>query len=73
MRADLAAMHPAFRHIGKIVAAESAEFGAAGPIDPNPFPSAHPNFYQTNAIARASEIMAKCVAELAPQARKEAA
>jgi len=64
VRADLASVAPAFRHIGKIAAAEQAEFGTPGPIDPTPFPPAFPNFYQTNVIARASETMAKCVVEL---------
>jgi len=73
VRTDLANINPAFRHIGKIVAAEMAEFGTPGPIDPTPFPPAFPNFYQTNAVARASETMAKCVVELMPQAERKAA
>ncbi len=73
VRADLANVAPTFRHIGKIVAAEMAEFGTPGPIDPTPFQPAFANFYQTNAIARASETMAKCVVELMPQAERKAA
>jgi hypothetical protein len=63
----------AFRHVGKIVAADSAEFGTAGPIDPSAPAPVHANFYQTNAVARASATMAKCVAELWPQKQREAA
>jgi len=73
VRADLASVSPIFRHIGKIVAAEAAEFGTPGPIDPTPFPRAHENFYQTNAIARASETMAKCVTELSRPAKTKKA
>jgi len=73
VRADMATIASAFRHIGKIAAAEQVEFGTPGPIDPTPFPPAFPNFYQTNVIARASETMAKCVVELMPQTERKAA
>jgi NADH-quinone oxidoreductase subunit G len=73
VRADLASLAPNFRAIGKIVAAEVTEFGTPGPIDPTAFAPLHANFYQTNAIARASDTLAKCVAELLPPAARKAA
>ena len=73
VRDDLASVFPAFSAIGKIVAADAAEFGTSGPIEAAAPTPVHANFYQTNAIARASETMAKCVAELLTAAQKKAA
>jgi len=73
VRADLANVASAFRHVGKIAAAEQSEFGTPGPIDPTPFLPAFENFYQSNAIARASETMAKCVVQLSTPNLKRAA
>ena len=64
-----AAMESAVPHLGAIdecSECEWAEFGKPGEMDEMPFASAVENYYHTNAIARASATMAKCIEDLLP-------
>jgi NADH-quinone oxidoreductase subunit G len=66
-----AAMHEAVPHLGAIDALSEADwgsFGTSGAMDETPFASPVQNYYHTNAIARASETMARCIEELLPAA-----
>jgi NADH-quinone oxidoreductase subunit G len=76
LRRALFAAHPHLAHIDGIAAGDAADIKAlaklGGAVDKAPFRSAHEDFYLTNAIARASAIMAECSA-LANAATKTAA
>ncbi len=76
LRQALFAAHPHLMRIDQIAAGDAADVQAlaklGGSADKAPFRSAHADFYLTNAIARASAIMAECSA-LANAAAKTAA
>jgi NADH-quinone oxidoreductase subunit G len=76
LRRALFAAHPHLAHIDGIAAGDAADIKAlaklGGAADKAPFRSVHDDFYLTNAIARASAIMAECSA-LANAAAKTAA
>ena len=76
LRQALFAAHPHLMRIDQIAAGDAADIKAlaklGGSADKAPFRSAHADFYLTNAIARASAIMAECSA-LANAAAKTAA
>jgi NADH-quinone oxidoreductase subunit G len=73
VRERLIAANPLFAAPGVIVPAPWGAFGTAGPIAEAPFRSPVENYYLSNAICRASPIMAQCVAEIMPQIIPEAA
>ncbi len=54
--------------VGALAEAEWGDFGTAGDMADTPFASPVRNYYHTNAIARASETMARCIEELLPPA-----
>ena len=54
--------------VGALAEAEWGDFGTAGDMADTPFASPVRNYYHTNAIARASETMARCIEELLPAA-----
>ena len=66
LRQALFAAHPHLAHIDAIAAGDAADIKAlaklGGAADKAPFRSVHEDFYLTNAIARASAIMAECTA-----------
>ncbi len=64
LRQRLAKEYPHFSQIDRIVPAEWKQFGGEGAVSSEPFRSPVRNFYLTNVIARASETMARCAAEL---------
>tara|TARA_R110002096_G_scaffold70291_4_gene168554 strand:+ start:682 stop:2736 length:2055 start_codon:yes stop_codon:yes gene_type:complete len=59
---------PHLSALNELTEAEWGDFGAAGDMDEMPFASPVTNYYHTNAVARASETMARCIEELLPQA-----
>ncbi|HTQ81809.1 MAG TPA: molybdopterin-dependent oxidoreductase, partial [Pseudolabrys sp.] len=75
LRQALFAAHPHLMRIDGIAAGDAADIKAlaklGGSADKAPFRAAHADFYLTNAIARASAIMAECSA-LAHAAAKNA-
>ncbi len=64
LRARVAEAAAHFARVDEVSAAEWGEFGVAGDMGPTPFASPVENYYLTNPICRASEIMARCSAEL---------
>ncbi len=64
LRARMAEAVAHFARVDEVSAAEWGEFGVAGNMGPTPFASPVENYYLTNPICRASEIMARCSAEL---------
>jgi len=76
LRRALFAAHPHLARIDAIAAGEAADIKAltklGGAADKAPFRSVHEDFYLTNAVARASAVMAECSA-LANAAAKTAA
>ncbi len=71
LRATLMADHPSFAAMDYAPGAASAaafdldRVGMAGPLDAEPFESPVKNFYLTNPIARASQVMAETAAAVA--------
>lgn len=66
-----AAMTETVPHLGAVDAVTEAEwgaFGGEGNLDDAPFASPVRTYYHTNAIARASQTMARCIEELLPAA-----
>lgn len=66
LRAALVAKFAGFAYIDDIAPIENAakgapEFGAKGPLSPEPLGVAFDNYYQTDVISRASVTMAECV------------
>ena len=62
-------MEEAVPHLGAIdelTEAEWGAFGTSGQMGEMPFASPVQNYYHTNAIARASQTMARCIEELLP-------
>jgi NADH-quinone oxidoreductase subunit G len=62
-------MEEAVPHLGAIdelTEAEWGAFGTSGQMGEMPFSSPVQNYYHTNAIARASQTMARCIEELLP-------
>lgn len=62
LRVRIADDVPGFDQIDTIQVAEWADFGRKGKIKPSAIAPAIENFYQTNPVARASQIMADCSA-----------
>ena len=56
-------MTPHFARIDDVEAASWGEFGDAGAMDSAPFALPVTNFYMTDPISRASEVMAQCTRE----------
>ncbi len=54
---------PHFTRIDDLEAASWGEFGAAGAMDSSPFALPVTNYYMTDPISRASEVMAQCTRE----------
>ena len=63
LRRRLYAACPHFARIDDVEAASWGEFGDAGAMDPAPFALPVTNFYMTDPISRASEVMAQCTRE----------
>jgi NADH-quinone oxidoreductase subunit G len=61
LRKRLSAEIPAFANVGEITPVEWKPFGKEGTISATSFTSAVANYYQTDAISRASVTMANCV------------
>ena len=64
LRRHMAKMAPVFATIDAPVAAGWEAFGKAGKMTAAAFESSVDNFYMTDPICRASETMARCVAEI---------
>ena len=62
LRARLEAVAPHLAAIDQVAPSEWKAFGAAGALSPEPLASPIADFYQTNAICRASDTMAECTA-----------
>lgn len=62
LRQALVQAHPAFAAIDQLPETEWQIFGREGAIEETAFTSSMTHFYQTDAISRASETMAKCSA-----------
>jgi len=60
VRARMTEIAPTFGASDEVTAAEWSEFGAAGEMSSEAFTGSVADFYQTDAIARASDTMAKC-------------
>lgn len=60
LRARMAEINPVFAHVDHIVPTQWKPCGKAFPVDNTPFERVIANFYQTCAISRASQTMAKC-------------
>jgi len=60
LRGRMEEIRPGFADIGAVEPAGWQGFGADGAMDAEPFVSPVENFYMTDAISRASEIMAEC-------------
>ena len=65
VRARMAAASPVFASLEAVTPAAWGPFGAAGEVGSAAFKTPIDNFHMTDPISRASETMAKCVAELA--------
>jgi NADH-quinone oxidoreductase subunit G len=63
LRLRMQDINPVFGHIDQILSTPYKPVGKAWPVDNTPFVSPVTNFYQTCAISRASETMAKCTAQ----------
>ena len=63
LRRQLYAACPHFARIDDVEAASWGEFGDAGAMDSAPFALPVTNFYMTDPISRASEVMAQCTRE----------
>ena len=70
LRAAMCEAHPHLGAVDALTDAEWGAFGVAGEMTETPFASPVRNYYHTNAIARASETMARCIEELLPAATK---
>ncbi|MEM8799065.1 MAG: NADH-quinone oxidoreductase subunit NuoG [Pseudomonadota bacterium] len=64
LREQIVAAHPHFAELDQIVPAAWDGFGSGDAIDASHRAYAVQNFYMTNPVARASETMANCVAEI---------
>ena len=66
LRGKLMAAHPHLGRVDQIVAADASAVATlakkGGAVDKTPFAAAVDDFYMTNAIARASAVMAECSA-----------
>ncbi|HZT90099.1 MAG TPA: NADH-quinone oxidoreductase subunit NuoG [Stellaceae bacterium] len=60
LRQRLRAAYPLFATVDRIVPAEWGPFGEPGDIAPAPFVYAVRDFYRTDPISRASQVMAQC-------------
>ena len=60
LRRRMIELAPHFAHIDRLEAGAWGEFGELGPMDPAPFTSPIDDFYLSNAICRASSVMAEC-------------
>ena len=65
LRARMMDIHPVFKQLDQVMNNGWKPVGKAWPLDTTPFVSPVKNFYQTCAISRASETMAKCTANFA--------
>jgi len=65
LRARMAEAAPHFATVDQITPAAWGDFGVAGAVGEAPFASPICDFYQTNAICRASKTMAECSAQKA--------
>jgi NADH-quinone oxidoreductase subunit G len=70
LRVRLEAVNPVFGHIGYLprfgVTDLSGPPGDPASVAETPFAPAFPDYYQTNPISRASEVMAECTRVYAP-------
>ena len=66
LRRRMQDINPVFGKMDVVVSSLWKPVGKAWPVDNTPFTSPVANFYQTCAISRASETMAKCTAEFTP-------
>lgn len=73
VRARLVAVNPAFGAIDAVTPAPWKKFGAEGACDKTPFTLPITNFYMTDAITRASKVMAECTEAFVNFGRKEKA
>jgi NADH-quinone oxidoreductase subunit G len=64
VQARLAETHPAFGSPDVVTRAAWGEFGEPGALGAAPFAYAVENYYMTDPISRASETMARCIAEI---------
>ncbi|HYB10125.1 MAG TPA: NADH-quinone oxidoreductase subunit NuoG [Alphaproteobacteria bacterium] len=64
VRARLVAVNPVFGARDAVTPVAWGPFGAAGSLSAAPFESPIANYYMTDPISRASETMAKCIAEI---------
>ncbi|MDX1581951.1 MAG: molybdopterin-dependent oxidoreductase, partial [Alphaproteobacteria bacterium] len=62
LRARMLELAPHFSAVDELVAAEWGTFGAEGDVSSEPFVTPIKDYYLTNPICRASEIMAQCTA-----------
>ncbi|MDD9899829.1 MAG: NADH-quinone oxidoreductase subunit NuoG [Alphaproteobacteria bacterium] len=62
VRGRMAQQSPVFEKIGAVIPVEWAAFGKDGKCDPAPFVLPVTDFYQTDPITRASNVMKKCSA-----------
>jgi NADH-quinone oxidoreductase subunit G len=60
LRARMVAVNPVFGKLGVVTPAAWGEFGTAGALDAAAFTTPITNYYMTDPISRASEIMARC-------------
>ena len=60
LRRRLQEAHPSFAVLDRVSAGPWGEFGAPGPLDPQPFAYPIADFYRTDPISRASETMQEC-------------
>lgn len=67
----IGANYPTLAQEGLVPAEWGASFGGAGNVEAGPIAPAVANFYTTNPIARASETMAACIAEILGEGPKQ--
>jgi NADH-quinone oxidoreductase subunit G len=72
VRARIAELAPHLAEIDMVTPADWTAFGAPGPVERTAFATPAADFYRTNAISRASPVMAQCAA-LAAERASEAA
>jgi NADH-quinone oxidoreductase subunit G len=72
VRARIAELAPHLADIDMVTRAEWTAFGVAGTVERTAFVSPATDFYRTNAISRASPVMAECAALAAERASQAA-
>lgn len=72
LRKRMIQLAPHFERVDEVVRAPWDTFGEVGQVNKEPFENPVKNFYQTNAIARASRTMARCVTDIIGQSEEAA-